>query len=311
MNMMNEGIKYVDYLINKTEEMTRKLGESSDSEGICADIGYSNPSRGSMTSSINNNDRMFLSTMSTPTRQASRIPALMTKSLHAPRSMSIPQRGPSNYGSGEQLCQDYDGFRGYYNSRRQYETEMLLSRSQEKRQLRASSYDPRCLIPLHPTSSLRLSTSATASTSNHLSLSTSSSIHTSGSYSKLLPKRPQWIRSQPSSQIQLAESTVSMVSFETEKCGFYLDSDEDSVDSEQETPRRRPKQVSIRKLKDRNRKRFRNSIRRLHPPPSSPTNLQYPPSSNFSSFLCVSSPIFYLLIAFLFRILLFFSDHFL
>lgn len=62
--------------------MTRKLNESTDSDD------YRNPlssGRGSMTSSSINEPRMFISTMSTPRRTPSRIPALMTKSLHAPR----------------------------------------------------------------------------------------------------------------------------------------------------------------------------------------------------------------------------------
>lgn len=96
--------------------------------------------------------------------------------------------------------------------------------------------------------------------------------------------------------------------------GFYLDSDEDSESGEDSedpmekgTPKKRLKKVSLRNLKDKNRKKFRNSIRRLHPPPSS-----LPPKNiDFSSFLCVSSPIFYLTIAFLFRVLLFFTEIFL
>ncbi|EGT49037.1 hypothetical protein CAEBREN_09798 [Caenorhabditis brenneri] len=306
--MMNDGIAYVDYLINKTEEMTRKLNESTDSEGICADMGYrksSSSGRGSMTSSsIIQTDRMFLSTMSTPRRPPSRIPALMTKSLHAPRSNSTPQR--SAYGSGEQLChQDYGSYRWEYG--RQQETEMLLSRSQDRRQQRASSYDPRCLLALHPSASLRLSTSASASIYSTPSAS---------SFSRLLPKRPKWIRHQPT--VLLAESTVSLDSLgggqmKKSHGGFYLDSDEDSEDSmdpgdsmEEGTPKKRIKKLSLRKLKDKNRKKFRNSIRRLHPPSSSQ------PSQNidFSSFLCVSSPIFYLAIAFLFRVLLFFTEIF-
>lgn len=296
--------------------MTRKLNESTDSEGICADMGggYRNPSassgRGSMTSSsIIQNDRMFLSTMSTPRRPPSRIPALMTKSLHAPRSNSTPQRGASAYGSGEQLCQlDYGSYRWDYG--RQKETEMLLSRSQEKRQQRASSYDPRCLMALHPTcsASLRLSASATLS-------STYSTPSASSSFSRLLPKRPKWIRTQPTAQ--LAESTVSLdsLNFHKKPTEFYLDSDEDSEgsveeDGEEGTPRKRPtKKVSVRKLKDKNRKKFRNSIRRLHPPLSPSQNS--PDSADFSCFLCVSSPFFYLAIAFLFRSLLFFSELFL
>ncbi|EGT54760.1 hypothetical protein CAEBREN_11920 [Caenorhabditis brenneri] len=265
--MMNDGIAYVDYLINKTEEMTRKLNESTDSEGICADMGYrksSSSGRGSMTSSsIIQTDRMFLSTMSTPRRPPSRIPALMTKSLHAPRSNSTPQRGPSAYGSGEQLChQEYGSYRWEYG--RQQETEMLLSRSQDRRQQRASSYDPRCLLALHPSSSLRLSTSASASIYSTPSAS---------SFSRLLPKRPKWIRHQPT--VLLAESTVSLDSLggcqmKKSTGGFYLDSDEDSdsgedsVDPgdsmEEGTPKKRPKKLSLRKLKEKNRKKFRKSM---------------------------------------------------
>lgn len=306
------GIDYVDYLINKTEEMTRKLNESTDSEGICADMGYRNPStssgRGSMTSSSINNDRMFLSTLSTPRRPPSRIPALMTKSLHSPRSHSTPTHLP--YGSGEQLCQDFDEFRSGF---RRLETEMLLSRSQEKRQQRASSYDPRCLLALHPTSLHHLSTSASASTpSRHLM---TSSIHPTSSYSRLLPKRPQWVRSQPASQIQLAESTVSLESLNQKMLTsrFYLDSDENSESEESEseveaemTPRTRRKLISVRRVKDRNRMKFRSTIRR-HPPSSTKPS----ESQNFSVFLCVSSPLFYLAIAFLLRILLFLTDIFL
>lgn len=311
--MMDDGIQYVDYLISKTEEMTKNLAESTDSEGIRADMGYRNPSsssgRGSMTSSINNNlERMFLSTMSTPRRQASRIPALMTKSLHAPRSSSTPST--TVYGSGEQLCEDFQEFKSEF--RRHHETEILLSRSQEKRQMRASSYDPRCLVSLQP-SSLRLSVS---SPSNQFLPMTSSCI-SSASYSRLLPKRPQWVRNANSSQILLAESCIMKP---IDK--FYLNSDSESSDSESDdvdldsedvTPRRRRKQMTIRRMKEKNRKKFRNSIRRLQPPPSSPQKLQYPTESTVipADFLCVSSPIFYLLIAFLFRILLFFSENFL
>lgn len=320
------GMEYVDYLISKTEEMTRKLNESSDSEGICADMGgvstYRNPStssgRGSMTSSSINNDRMFLSTISTPRRPPSRIPALMTKSLHSTRSQSTPSHHnqPSANGSCEQLCNSsFDGFRIGF---RRLETEMLLSRSQERRQMRASSYDPRCLLALHPTSSHRLSTSASASISNQFHQMTSSSIHPTSSYSRLLPKRPQWVRNQPASEIQLAESTVSL---DWKKDGFYLDSDEDSEslgdsDSESEdvdvmeTPksRRKAQLFSVRRVKERNRKTFRNTLRRLH---SSSKPSESATSSEFSDFLCVSSPFFHLLIAFLLRILLFFTENFL
>lgn len=284
--------------------MTQQLIESStDSEGICADLSsYRNPSsssgRGSMTSSMAN-DRMFLSTMSTPRRPPSRIPALMTKSLHAPRSSSTPG-GPSTYGSGEQLCQDYGSF-GAFEFRR-IETENLLTRSQERRQQRASSYDPRCLLSLHATSTFRLSTSATVSSNPHLMTSSSHP-----SYSRLLPKRPQWIRSQPT--VILAESTVSM-ELSRQRDKFYLDSDEDSeeeedLDEEQMNPRRMKKH-SIRRMKEKNRKKYRNSLRRLHhhSAPSTTVPLQYP----YSDFLCVSSPLFYFLIAFLFRIFLFFTE---
>lgn len=331
--------------------MTRKLAESTDSEGICADMmtppHYRNPStssgRGSsMTSSSINNqfDRMFLSTVSsTPRRPPTRIPALMTKSLHSTRSHSTPNQ-LEPYGSGEQLCQDFDGFKSGF---RRLETEMLLSRSQEKRQFRASSYDPRCLISLHPSGPYRLSTSASASTnSNHLKSMTSSSLSTSilnpiSSYSRLLPKRPKWSRNQPASEIKLAESLISLDGGSGQKMKtskFYLDSDDDSEDeilidyseSENEdenenllveTPRSRRKQASIRKLKEKNRKKFRSTIRRLQPAPPLPSsnssesskNLQNP--FNFSDFLCVSSPFFYLIIAFLFRFLLFFTEIFL
>lgn len=319
------GMEYVDYLISKTEEMTRKLNESStDSEGICADMGgasltYRNPStssgRGSMTSSSINNDRMFLSTMSTPRRPPSRIPALMTKSLHSPRSHSTPNH---HQGSCEQLC-NLDGFRVGF---RRLETEMLLSRSQERRQMRASSYDPRCLMALHPTSSHRLSTSASASISNQFHQMTSS-IHPTSSYSRLLPKRPQWVRAQPANQVVLAESTVSLDTVDFWRSdmkksgnldGFYLDSDEDSesedsdsdfeVDDPMVTPKRRKLQLSLRRMKRRPRKKF--SLRRLPSSSSKPSES----ASDFSDFLCVSSPIFYLLIAFLFRILLFFTENF-
>ncbi|CAP20618.2 Protein CBR-KLP-11 [Caenorhabditis briggsae] len=312
------GLEYVDYLINKTEEMTRKLNDSTDSEGICADMGgastssYRNPStssgRGSMTSSINNSgDRMFLSTISTPRRPPTRIPALMTKSLHYPRSQSTPNQPP--VGSCEQLCypEEFENFRSEFRRR---DTENLLKRSQERRQMRASSYDPRCLLALHPTSSARLSTSASASISNQFHQMTSS-IHPTSSYSRLLPRRPQWVRSQPAGQIQLAESTVAMMKTST---GFYLEdsdsSDSDFLDSEiPETPTRRKNLISMRKLKERNRKKYRNPIRRLHS--HAPPTTKSPESQiDFSEFLCVSSPIFYLLIAFLFRILLFFSENF-
>ncbi|PIC36684.1 hypothetical protein B9Z55_015592 [Caenorhabditis nigoni] len=313
------GLEYVDYLINKTEEMTRKLNDSTDSEGICADMGgastssYRNPStssgRGSMTSSIiNSGDRMFLSTMSTPRRPPTRIPALMTKSLHYPRSQSTPNQPP--VGSCEQLCYP-EKFQEFRSEFRRRDTENLLKRSQERRQMRASSYDPRCLLALHPTSSARLSTSASASISNQFHQMTSS-IHPTSSYSRLLPRRPQWVRSQPAGQIQLAESTVSLMKT---SAGFYLEdsdsSDSDFLDSEiPETPTRRKNLISMRKLKERNRKKYRNSIRRLHNH-APPTTVSPESQIDFSEFLCVSSPIFYLIIAFLFRILLFFTENFL
>uniref|UniRef100_A0A1I7TPJ8 BZIP domain-containing protein n=1 Tax=Caenorhabditis tropicalis TaxID=1561998 RepID=A0A1I7TPJ8_9PELO len=260
---MNEGIEYVDYLINKTEELTRKLNESTDSEGICADMGRNLSSgRGSMTSSINN-DRMFLSTITPKRTLPSRIPALMTKSLHSPRSQSTPRQ--SAYGSGEQLCQDYG--RGYET--RRYETEILLSRSQERRQQRASSYDPRCLLALHSAPN-RLSASACTS-NNFLPMTSSSMQNSTSSFSRLLPKRPQWIRSQPT--VQLAESTVSL-EFLNRKDGFYLNSDEDSSDFDEkepeeeevlETPKRRLRRMmSLRKLKERNRRKYRSGPQSIH-----------------------------------------------
>ncbi|KAF1759547.1 hypothetical protein GCK72_016014 [Caenorhabditis remanei] len=283
--LMKSG-EYVDYLINKTEEMTRKLNESTDSEGICADMGYrrlpsASSGRGSMTSS-------FL--WSTPRRPPSRIPALMTKSLHSPRSHSTPTHVPYT-GPREQLCQDFRiGFR-------RLETEMLLSRSQEKRQQRASSYDPRCLLALHPTSH---HLSKSASEFQRLLMTSSSS--PSSSYSRLLPRRPQWVRSQPASQIQLAESTVSLDYMMTSK--FYLDSDEDSESSDSEDSEI-VETTPVRRLK--HRKKFRSTMICRRMTTSTPSeSLQ-----NFSVFLCVSSPLFYLAIAFLLRILLFLTEIFL
>lgn len=286
-----------------------------------------------MTSSSINNDRMFLSTMSTP-RRPSRIPALMTKSLHAPRfvirvlsvdnlaccrSMSTP--GMEVHGSGEQLCEGYRSMRA--------ETQDLLCRSQEKRKQRASSYDPRwelishrtseyhnrfrCLLVLHPSN--RLSTSASASTSLHHQLMASSISHSNpNSYSRLLNKRPQWIRHQPTPP--LAESTVSLESLKIHpKPQFALDFDPEwdlSSGSEEEddnnndsgavteTPRARKskKKGSIWRLKDRNRKKFRiRCPQRHHNPPESRV---LPPE-----FHSVTSPFFYFSIAFLFRILIF------
>ncbi|CAI2350518.1 unnamed protein product [Caenorhabditis sp. 36 PRJEB53466] len=269
--------------------MTRKLNESTDSEGICADM-----SATSMSSSVHF-ERMFHSTTSTSRRPPSRIPALMTKSLHVPRSCSTPQNGGIEvYGSGEQLCE------GYRNGR--IETEMLLSRSQERRKQRASSYDPRCLVPLLSTARLTSSASASASSSHHPLLTSSSS---SSSFSRLLPKRPQWVRHQPN--VQLAESTVSLdsIRLHKEKPEFMLSFDSDGSEQGDETPKARRKTISLRKLKERNRKKFRSSLRRLHrPTPPNPSDSVPIPAE----FLSVSSPIFYFALAFLLRILLFLSE---
>uniref|UniRef100_A0A8R1I1S7 Uncharacterized protein n=1 Tax=Caenorhabditis japonica TaxID=281687 RepID=A0A8R1I1S7_CAEJA len=290
------GMEYVDYLIQKTEEMTRRLNESTDSEGICAD--YRNPSsgRGSMTSSSvigdHNSQRMFFSTMSTPRRTPSRIPALMTKSLCAPRSMSTPQRGINSAygGSGEQLC---DGF--LKPSR--FETEMLLSRSQERRRHRASSYDPRCLLALQPSfTATRLCTSTSASASASASPHLMTSSYSASSFSRLLPKRPQWTRHQPTPPS--AESLISLDSICKKLDGFESDSDFDP--EEVHTPKSRRKMLLCRKIKDKNRRKFSSSIRRLRPP-APPKNAPTIPTE----FFCVTSPFFYLVVAFLFRFLLF------
>ncbi|CAB3409186.1 unnamed protein product [Caenorhabditis bovis] len=156
--------------------------DSSESEGICADLASSHEedqlrkrtpspsSRGSMSSSMHHS---MTASMATPTRKPTRIPGIMSRSL----SSSTPRRHDllkplEAYGSGEQLC---DGYRD-----RTTESRLLLDRSREKKRLRASSFDPRCMMALQSSGSLVTSSMMVSSYSP--------------THSRLLPKRPKWVR---------------------------------------------------------------------------------------------------------------------
>ncbi|CAD6193593.1 unnamed protein product [Caenorhabditis auriculariae] len=201
--------KPVTSTIFKTNATFEKsdLTESSDSEGICADYGSKSGGTvsGFETSSYFSNDldRSFrqasrrssprnslyplsLSTSCTYTPpRKTRIPGIMSKSFSA--TCSSKTMGET-CGSRERLCEDVGNT--FVDSK------SLLQRSRQRKKCRASSFDPRCLFAL--------------TTSTYMSM-TSSRFETPKIKPRLL-NRPQWVRHLPSTSRSVPPMAFSQYS---------------------------------------------------------------------------------------------------